>query len=269
MNKPSLSENDLADMRPREFRDLVRRGEWTKVDINACRGYAQANLAIIPKTYAFEFLLFCHRNPNPCPVIDVTDPGEYHPQFLAPEADLRTDLPRYRVFKNGELIDEPIDIIQYWNEDLVAFLIGCSVNFDSSLRAANVQYRCIGDYTTNIQCVPAGSFHGPMVVSTRLFKTSHDAVRAIQITSRNLAAHGPPVYIGNPNDIGIKDIYHPDMFSFHEHIEPIEPNEIIMSWGCGVTPQTVALISKIPFMISHCPGHMFVTDKLSEGLAVL
>jgi uncharacterized protein YcsI (UPF0317 family) len=108
-----------------------------------------------------------------------------------------------------------------------------------------------------------------MVVSTRLFKTSHDAARAIQITSRNLAAHGPPVHIGNLDDIGIKDIYHPDMFSFHKQIEPKELNEIVMCWGCGVTPQTVALNSKIPFMISHCPGHMFVTDKLSEELAVL
>ncbi len=269
MNRQGLSEGKLATMTPSEFRNLVRRKEWSVVNTNVCLGHAQANLVIVPKSFAFEFFLFCHRNPNPCPVIEVTDPGEYHPRFSAPQADLRTDLPRYRVFKNGEIIDEPLDVIQYWDENLVAFLLGCSTNFDSSLRAANVQYHYIGDFTTNIQCVPAGSFHGPMVISTRLFKTSHDAVRAIQITSRNSAAHGPPVYIGNPIDIGIKDIYHPDMFSFHEQIEPIEPNEIIMNWACGVTPQTVALSSKIPFMISHCPGHMFVTDKLSEELAVL
>ncbi len=269
MNAQDLSESKLADMMPGEFRELVRRGKWRDVNTNVCRGYAQANLVIVPKSIAFEFLLFCHRNPNPCPVLDVTEPGEYHPGFAAPQADLRTDLPRYRVFKNGEIIDEPLDISKYWDENLVAFLLGCGTNFDSNLRAANVQYRYVGDNTTNIECVPAGSFHGPLVVSTRLFKTSHDAVRAVQITSRNPAAHGPPVYIGNPNDIGIKDIYHPDMFSFHEHIEPIGPDEIIMSWACGITPQTIALTSKIPFMISHCPGHMFVTDKLSEELTVL
>ena len=269
MNQQGLSKRNLANMIPGEFRDLVRRGAWSSVNTDACHGYAHANLVIVPKSLAFEFFLFCHRNPEPCPVIDVNDPGQYHPRVLAPQADIRTDLPRYRVFKNGEIIDEPLDIIQYWDENLVAFLLGCSTNFDSSLRAGNVQYRYIGDNTTNIQCVPAGRFHGSMVVSTRLFKTSQDAVRAIQITSRNPAAHGPPVYIGNPDEIGIKDIYHPDMFSFDEPIEPIKPNEIIMSWACGVTPQIVAQTSKIPFMISHYPGHMLITDKLSTELTVL
>jgi uncharacterized protein YcsI (UPF0317 family) len=265
----SLSEKTLTKMTPTEFRDLVRRGEWSTVNTSACRGHAHANLVIVPKSLAYEFFLFCHRNPKPCPVLDVTEPGEYHPHFLAPEADLRTDLPRYRVFENGAIIDEPFDIIKYWNDNLVAFLLGCSTNFDWRLRDANVQYRYIGDFKTNIDCVPAGCFHGSMVVSTRLFKTSHDAVRAVQITSRNLAAHGPPVHIGSPHDIGVHDLYHPDMFSFHEEIQPVEQDEIIMSWACGVTPQIVALKSNIPFMISHYPGHMFVTDKLSEELEAM
>lgn len=269
MKELSLNESKLTGMMPGEFRDLVRRGEWSAVSEHACPGYAQANLVIVPKAFAFEFLLFCNRNPGPCPVIEVTDPGEYRSMFSAPEADLRTDLPRYRVFERGDIIDEPLDIIKYWDENLVAFLLGCSWNFDWGLRAANVQYRYIGDHSTNIECTPAGSFHGTMVVTTRAFKSSHDAVRAIQITSRNPAAHGPPVNIGNPDDIGIKDIYHPDMFSSYEHIKPIGPNEIIMSWACGITPQAVALASKIPFLISHHPGHMFVTDKLSEELTVL
>jgi uncharacterized protein YcsI (UPF0317 family) len=263
-----LAENNIDSMNPSEFRNLVRRSKWRAVTTNACSGYAQTNLVIVPRSLAFEFLLFCYRNPGPCPVIEVTDPGEYHPKFSAPEADLRTDLPKYKVFKNGEIIDEPTDIIQYWEEDLVAFLLGCSTNFDYILRNAKVQYRYIGDHTTNIDCVPAGCFHGTMVVSTRLFKTSHDAVRAIQITSRNLAAHGPPIHIGNPEDIGIKDIYNPNMFSFDEPIQPIESNETIMSWACGVTPQICAVSSKVPFMISHFPGHMFVSDKLSEELSV-
>jgi uncharacterized protein YcsI (UPF0317 family) len=270
MNQQAISENHIDTIKPSEFRKLVRHRKWSAVTTTACKGYAQTNLVILPKSHAFEFLLFCNRNPGPCPVIEVTDPGEYHPKFSAPGADLRTDLSKYRVFKDGEIIDEPVDITQYWQEDLVAFLLGCSTNFEASLQSANISYRYIGDNTTSIECVPAGGFHGNMVVSTRLFNSSHDAVRAIQITSRNLAAHGPPVYIGrSPGDIGIKDIYHPDSFSPPKKIQSIKPNDIIMCWACGVTPQAVALSSKIPFMISHCPGYMFVTDILSEELTVM
>ncbi|MBW2634005.1 MAG: DUF1445 domain-containing protein [Deltaproteobacteria bacterium] len=257
----------MEAMQPNEFREQVRIGAFRDVTTDACRGYAQANLVVVPKPLAFDFLLFCQRNPHPCPVIEVTEPGEYHPRFSAPGADLRTDLPKYRVFKNGEIIAEPCDILQYWNEDSVAFILGCSTNFDYILRKSNVQYRYIGDHTTSLECKPAGIFNGTMVVSTRIFKSSNDAVRAIQITSRNLSAHGPPVHIGNPEDIGIEDLYHPDMFSFNEDIQPKQPSEIMMSWACGVTPQIVAKISKVPFMISHFPGYMFVTDKRSEELS--
>jgi uncharacterized protein YcsI (UPF0317 family) len=276
MNSQGFSESELAAMSPAEFRSLVRRGEWTTPttrykgkDITPCRGYAEANLAIVPKDYAFEFLLFCHRNPQPCALLDVTEPGDPHPKLVAPEADLRTDLPKYRVFQDGTLIDEPTDISSYWRDNLVAFVIGCSLSFDWALLAANIQFRLIGAYTTSIQCVPAGRFHGSMVVTIRLFKTSYDAVRAVQVSSRHLAVHGPPVHIGTLAAIGIRDIYHPDMFSLSEPIAPQQPGEVAMFWGCGITPQTVALESKVPFMITHCPGHMFVTDKLSEELAVL
>ena len=268
MNQSSLGQHNVENMSPSEFRKLVRHDKWDAVTTNASKGYAQTNLVIVPKSLAFDFLLFCHRNPGPCPVIEVTDPGEYQPKFSAPDADIRTDIPKYRVFKNGQIIDEPNDIIKYWQSDFVTFLLGCSTNFDHILGNANVQYRYIGDYTTKIECVPAGCFHSTMVVSTRLFKTSHDAVRAIQITSRNLAAHGPPVHIDKPEDIGIGDIYNPDMFSFDEPIHPIESTETIMYWACGVTPQICAAMSKVPFMITHFPGYMFVTDKLSEELSV-
>jgi len=268
VGKADYSKEELLAMNAKEFRSIVRRGEWTEVDINVCRGYAQANLAIVPKGCAFEFLLFCRRNPYPCPVLDVTEPGDPQPKLMAPDADLRTDLPRYRIYQDGKLIDEPTDIIKYWRDDLVAFLIGCSASFDWSLRAANVQFRLIGAYTSNIQCIPAGQFHGPMVVSCRLVRNGHDAVRAIQISSRLLMVHGPPVHIGDPAMIGIKDLYQPDMFSVGL-VAPQEPGEIAMWWGCGITPQTVALESKVPFMITHCPGHMFVTDRLTEELAVL
>ncbi len=276
MNHQRFTDSQLGAMNPAEFRSLVRQGEWTTStdlyrgrDISACRGYADANLAIVPKDYAFEFLLFCQRNPRPCAVLDVTEPGDPHPKLVAPEADLRTDVPRYRVFQDGEIIDEPIDILKYWREDLVAFLIGSSTSFDWSLLAANVQFSQIGAFTTNIQCVPTGRFHGPMVVSARLLKTSYDAVRAVQISSRHLAVHGPPVHIGDPAAIGIKDLYQPDVFAFPEPATPQQRNEVVMFWGCGVTPQAAALESKIPFMITHSPSHMFKTDRLSEELTTL
>ncbi len=268
MSQKSFSSSELEAMSPQEFRSIVRRGEYTGSNITACRGYAMANMAIVPKDYAFEFLLFCQRNPLPCPVIDVTEPGDPHPKLMAPDADLRTDLPRYRIFQDGKLIGEPTDITKYWRDDLVAFLLGCSCSFDWSLKAANIQYRLTGDYASNIQCVPAGRLHGPVVVSCRLVKNGHDAIRTIQVSSRHLAVHGPPVHIGDPSLIGIKDLNHPDAFSVGP-IAPQQPDEIAMFWGCGVTPQTVALESKVPFMISHCPGYMFITDKLTEELAIL
>jgi uncharacterized protein YcsI (UPF0317 family) len=254
---------------PGDFRKRVRGGEWEGVTTEACSGYAQANLVVVPKSLAFDFFLFCQRNPQPCPIMEVTDPGQNQPRICAKEADLRTDLPKYRVFENGKIIDEPGDIQLYWQSDSVAFLLGCSTNFDYQLHRANVQYRYIGDHTTSIECEPAGRFHGTIVVSTRLFKTSHDAVRAVQITSRNRMAHGPPVHIGNPKEIGITDIYSPDMFSFDGSIDPIASTETIMSWACGVTPQICAVKSKIPFMITHYPGYMFVTDLLAEELSEL
>jgi uncharacterized protein YcsI (UPF0317 family) len=262
------SETEVAQMTGKEFRDIVRRGEWTTPCITAAKNYTQTNLAIVPKELAFEFLLFCNRNPGPCPVVEVTEPGDPEPKVMAPGADLRTDLPRYRVYENGELIAEPTDVKDYWRDDLVGFLIGCSASFDWSLRAANVPFRLIGAYTSNIPCVPAGRFHGPMVISCRLVKGGHAAVRATQISSRLTAVHGPPVHYGDPAVVGIGDLYKPDMFETGP-IAPQEEDEISMYWGCGITPQTVAMAAKPSFIITHCPGHMFVTDKYTEEMANL
>lgn len=271
------SENKLAALSPKEFRELCRKGEWTTAtdrykeegSPGPCRGYAVANVAIVPLDYAFEFLLFCSRNPYPCPVLDVTEPGNPEPKIMAPGADLRTDVPRYRVYKDGRLVDEPTDILSYWRDDLVGFLLGCSASFDWVLLSANVKFRLLGAYTTNIQCIPAGRFHGPMVVTCRLVKNGHDATRAVQISSRCLRLHGPPVHYGDPAEIGIKDLYHPDMFSFDYDVAPQKPDELAMYWACGNTPETVAMASKVPFMITHRPGHLFMTDHLTEELAVL
>ena len=165
----NLGISDVAEMAPKDFRSLVRKGGWTRDCLVACRGYAAADLVIVSKEYAFDFLLFCHRNPQPCPLMDVTEPGSPHPPLVAPDADLRTDLPRYQVYKDGQIIDEPTDINDYWQDDLVAFLIGCGNTFSWALKAANVHYRTIGGYTTTIPCISAGPFHGNMSASCRLF----------------------------------------------------------------------------------------------------
>jgi len=263
-----MGNDELGAMSPKEFRSIVRRGNFAGVTGACCQGYAQANLVVIPEEIAFDFLLFCQRNPRPCFLLDVTEQGDPHPKLMAPDADLRTDLPQYRVYKDGKLVDEPYEISSYWRDDLVAFLIACSFGFDWSLRAANVKFRFIGAYTTNIECTPAGHFHSPLLVSGRFIKGGHNAVRATQISSRLPAAHGAPIHIGDPSVIGIKDLYHPDIWS-PGVIASQEADEIAMFWGCGITPQVAAIESEVPFMITHWPGHMFITDHLSEELAIL
>jgi len=259
---------DLEQMTPKEYRSIVRRGEFTGSVLRACRGYVMADVAIVPKEYAFAFFLFCHRNPRVCGVLDVTEPGSPHPLSVAPDADLRTDLIRYQIYKDGKVVDEPTDITDYWRDDLVAFLNGCSGSFDWSLQASNVHYRTIGAYRTNIRCVPAGPFRGNMVVSCRLFESAHDALRAIQITSRHLLVHGPPVHVGDPTLIGIEDLNRPEM-SLVEEVAPQQPKEIPLFWACGGTLRNIAREAKLPFMIVNYPGGGFVTDKPSEELAIL
>ncbi len=262
-----MNEIELANMKPAEFRHAVRKGEWTGGSIMACRGYVQSNVTIVPKEYAYEFLLYCNRNPRPCPVIDVTDIGDPHPKF-SPEADLRTDLTRYKVFKNGELVDEPTDITDYWRDDLVGFLLGCSYSFDWLLQAAKVKYRLVGAFITNIQCTPAGRFEGPMVASCRLFESAHDAIRATQVTTRCPAVHGPPVHVGDPAVIGVQDITHAD-FDVRPNTIPQQPGEVVMFWGCGITPEMTAKKANLPLMITQGDIDLLVTDWVTEELTVL
>ena len=263
------TEAETRVMSPQDFRSLVRKGEWTDITMEVCQNFSQTNLAILPKEHAFEFLLFCNRNPLPCPVLEVTELGDPQIKRMAPGADLRTDLPKYRVYQNGELIDEPTDVTKYWRDDLVGFVIGCSRTFVWAFRAANIPFRRYGGFRSTIPCVPAGRFHGPMSVSVRAFYNSHDAVRAVQISSRHLLNHGAPVHIGDPAAIGIKDLYHPDNPAQAEPIAPQEDDETAIFWACGITPQAVAVEAKLPFMITHSPGHMFVTDQLAEEMAIL
>lgn len=261
---------DLSKASPAEVRAMIRTGEITGQTSGMCDGYAQANLAILPKDLAFDFLLFTQRNKKPCPVLDVTEAGSPVPRLTAPGADIRTDIPRYRIYRKGELTDEVTDISSFWRDDLVAFLLGCSFSFEAPMIEAGLEVRHITDhhnvpmYKTNIECVPAGVFHGPMVVSMRPMKPA-DAIRAVQITTRMPFVHGAPIHIGDPEAIGIHDIDKPD---FGEPSE-IRPGEVPVFWACGVTPQAVAMAVRPEFMITHTPGHMFITDIPNASLAIM
>ncbi|MBN8201259.1 putative hydro-lyase [Bacillus sp. NTK034] len=262
--------NSPFQLNPDEARRLIRVQDWDKPTAGMANGFIQANLAILPKELAFEFLLFCQRNPKSCPIIDVTEPGSPVPMLSAPNADIRTDLPKYRVYKNGELVEELSDITSYWNDDMVAFLIGCSFTFEDALLKNNIPIRHIEEnrnvpmYKTNIGCVGAGQFEGPMVVSMRPM-TEKEAIRAVQVTSRFPSVHGAPVHIGNPEAIGINNIQHPD---FGDSVT-IKEGEVPVFWACGVTPQAVAMHVKPEIMITHAPGHMFITDLKNEEFSVL
>jgi uncharacterized protein YcsI (UPF0317 family) len=255
---------------PREIREEIRRGKWTGVTAGLAPGYVQANLVILPKEQAYDFLLFCQRNPRPCPLIEVTDAGSPEPVGVAPGADLRSDLPRYRIYKDGALSDEVTDVTPYWRDDLVAFLLGCSFTFEAALLEAGVPMRHIERGTnvsmwrTSTPCRPAGRFHGPMVVSMRPIPAPL-VPKAVTVTARFPMAHGAPVHIGDPAAIGIKDVATP------EWGDPalFEPGDVPVFWACGVTPQAVALASRPPFVITHSPGHMFLTDLPNHALSVI
>lgn len=265
------TEADMLEMTPKEYRSLVRRGEWTGHSLNKCRGYAVTDMAIVPRDYAYDYMVFCHRNPETASIVDMTEPGSPHPLRVAPDADLRTDLPRYIVYRDGKIIDEPTDVKKYWRDDLVCFLTSCSGSFYWSLEAANVKYQRNGVFSTSIACKPSGPFHGNMAVSCRLFKTTHDAVRAIQISSRHALMHGPPIHIGDPAVIGIKDLTKPDLIRMAGLTTPRQPvaGEVAMFWPCGATNRVVALKAKLPLMIVDYHLSVFITDKLAEELAVL
>lgn len=224
------------------------------------RGYTQANLVAIPQDWAYDMLLFGQRNPQPVPLLDVTDPGSTR-TALAPEADLRTDVPRYRVWRDGALVDEPTDVTDVWRDDLVTFLIGCSFSFETALLEAGVplrhleQGRNVSMYVTDVECRPAGRLSGPLVVSMRPIPGSQ-VTTAVQVTSRMPEVHGAPVHVGDPGALGIADLAAPD---FGDAVQA-RPGDVPVFWACGVTPQAALMASAPPFAITHAPGHMVVTD---------
>jgi uncharacterized protein YcsI (UPF0317 family) len=252
---------------PTAVRRAARSGELTTPTPGLALGFVQANLAVVPRDLAFDFLLFCQRNPRPCPLLDVTEPGSPEPRFVAPGADLRTDLPKYRVYRNGEMIEEPTDLRRWWRDDLVGFLLGCSFTFENALLQAGVpvrhleQGRNVPMYRTNIPCRPAGVFRGPLVVSMRPL-TPGQALTATRVCGRFPRAHGAPVHFGDPSAIGVRDLDKPD---FGDPVE-VKPGEVPVFWACGVTPQAVAMEARPPLLLTHSPGHMFVTDLRDADL---
>lgn len=259
--------SDLRNGTGAQVRAACRSGTLTGPTPGLALGFVHANLVILPRDWAFDFLLFCQRNPKPCPVLDVTEPGDPEAKIVAPGSDLRTDLPAYRVWKNGELVEEPTDVTRYWRDDLVSFAIGCSFTFENALLDAGVPVRHIEQnvnvpmYRTNIPCKPAGRFSGPLVVSMRPL-TSAQAVKATQVCSRFPRAHGAPVHFGAPAAIGVQNIDKPD---FGDAVE-IRAGEVPVFWACGVTPQAAVMQAKPPFAITHKPGHMFLTDLKDTDL---
>lgn len=259
-----------AGDRAAALRGRIRRGELSGHTSGLADDLVQANLVVLPQAQAYDFLLYCQRNPRPCPLLAVTDAGAVDLPTLGRGIDLRSDLPRYRVWREGELVDEPTDVRDIWRDDLVAFAIGCSFSFEWALQSKGMRLRHVDQgrnvamYRTDVPTVAAGAFHGPMVVSMRPLPPA-DAMRAVQITARFPSVHGAPVHVGDPAAIGIADLAHPD------YGDPVDvlPGEIPVFWACGVTPQAAIAQARPPFCITHAPGAMLITDLFNHELEVL
>jgi len=258
----------INQLTPKEIRKLIRKGKWDKPTAGLAVGYAQANLVILPQKYAFDFLLFCQRNPKPCPLLEVLEPGVYRTEFLSSDIDIRTDIPRYNIYRKGKLEATLKEIKGLWEKDFVTFLLGCSFSFEEALLRVKIPIRHIEEnknvpmYITNIPCKPAGIFYGPMVVTMRPIPLDK-VTRAVQITSRYASVHGMPIHICDPSIIGIKDLRKPD---FGDSVT-IKEGEVPVFWACGVTPQAVVMKAKPDLCITHKPGHMLISDLLNEELA--
>lgn len=252
---------DIAGLSNDAIRQRIRAGHHDGHTAGLAAGKLQCNLAILPEAYALNFLRFCQRNPKPCPVVGIGDTGNPMLPTLGRDIDIRSDVPRYRIFQNGELTNEVKDISDLWSDDLVTVALGCSFTFETALVRAGIPVRHIEMgrnvpmFRTNINLVPAGPFSGQMVVTMRPLKTDQvDEARLI--SAKYPQAHGAPIAIGDPEEIGIADLGTPD---YGDPVD-IKPGEVPVYWACGVTPQNVLKAAKLPICITHAPGHMLITD---------
>jgi len=255
---------------PRAVRMAARTQRITGQTAGLAPGFVQGNLVVLPASVADEFLRFCQRNPKPCPLIAVSEPGQPHIASLGEDVDLRTDLPRYHVWRDGAAVASTPSVADVWRDDLVAFVIGCSFSFEEALTADGIPLKhvragtTVPMYRTNVMCEPAGPFNGPLVVSMRPMNAA-DTIRAIQITSRFPAVHGAPVHLGDPALIGIHHLSRPD---YGDAVD-VSADELPVFWACGVTPQAAIASARIPFAITHAPGCMLVTDIPNASLAAV
>jgi uncharacterized protein YcsI (UPF0317 family) len=257
---------EMARLSGREARARMRAGLWRRPTAGVAPGWVQANLVVLPTAFADSFGEFCARNPRPCPLLETTEAGSPEPRRIAPGSDLRTDVPRYRIYRNGALETEVDSLSDVWEQDFVSFLLGCSFSFEAALARAGIPLRHVelgcncAMYRTNQQCEPAGPFHGPLVVSMRPIPDNLLAETA-RITSRFPHAHGAPIHVGEPSALGIVDLDQPD----YGDPLPVRPGETPVFWACGVTPQAAAEAARLPLMITHAPGHMFITDLRDDS----
>jgi uncharacterized protein YcsI (UPF0317 family) len=261
---PSQAKDD-----PLALRRLIRAGSFTGHTSGLAPAHVQGNVVILPVALAADFRRFCEQNPKPCPLIGVSEVGDPALPALGADLDIRTDVPRYRVWRDGALVDEPTDVGRYWRNDLVTFILGCSFSFEQALLDAGIPLRHISlglnvsMYRTSIATEPAGPFRGPLVVSMRPL-TPANAIRAVQITSRFPLLHGAPVHLGKPELIGLGDLERPD----YGDAVPVGDDELPVFWACGVTPQAVVAAARPAFCITHSPGCMLVTDRLNQEFTV-
>jgi uncharacterized protein YcsI (UPF0317 family) len=248
-----------------EIRESIRSGKWEGMTVGRAGRYVQTGLVVLPKSSAYDFLVFCQRNPKPCPLLEVTDPGCPTLTKLAPGADIRYEIGSYDIWREGKLDEQVPDIKQYWKKDSVGFMLGSSLTFSQALKEAECESSTgITLYNTNITCVPSGSFKGHMVVTMQTLPPEKVA-RAVQVTGRFQATHGAPIHIGDPEAIGITDL---SKTTGNTSAPSIPKGHVPLFWACSVTPQIIAQETKIDFMITHSSGHGFVTDLMDYDIAV-
>lgn len=266
MTRTSVSHTDLVNASAIAVRSAIRDGSYAGHTAGLAAGKLQCNLAILPEKNALDFLRFCLRNPKPCPIVGVGDSGDPSLPTLGHDIDIRTDVSKYRVFRDGTLSEEVTDITDVWTDDLVTVALGCSFTFENALLRNDIPVRHIETgknvpmFRTNIELVPAGPFRGQMVVTMRPIPKNQVA-QVKQISARFPQAHGAPIAVGDPAHIGIADLSQPD---WGDAVE-IKPGEVPVYWACGVTPQNVLLAAGLPICITHSPGHMLIADVAEDA----